>query len=126
MEFFTIPSNVWFDYAVVGIIANIVSVVITFILVVIKSSFLTDSELAEYVKFAKTRKTLIYDRNSSGKIWLSFSLILLPMYALWINVIFCYYLIFKPGLWGLIKGSVQADRFAIIKLIDYEFVEIDK
>lgn len=112
------------NFAIVGISANFAMIVFTFILTAFKAATLKRAELEEVIKFFRTRKSMINNNNDQLTLLVSNLFVFLPFYTAWIYTVYAWYLIMRPGMWGMISASVKADGFSIIQLVRYEFVSL--
>jgi hypothetical protein len=112
------------NFAMVGIAANFAMIFVSFILTTFKAFTLNKTELVEVIKFFKVRKSMIKENNTGSTLFFSHMLIFLPFYTAWIYVVYLWFLMLRPGLWGMISASVNADKFSIIQLVRYEFISL--
>lgn len=118
-----ISNDLLINFAMIGILANLASLIVLYLLTLYKTTGLTMNERIEMIKFYRVRQTMISGQRPSLVI-LNNLLVFLPWYAVWISSIYAYYLIRRPGMWGMVSASVKADQFSIIQLVKYEFVSL--
>ncbi len=123
MEFF---DDQMLDFMLFGVVANIVMLVITFVVTLLKTFALSEADLQQFAQFGRTRQYLILKHNSSLKIYAAFLLNIVPLYSAIIHVWFLLHILIVPGLRGLIMGTMKADNLAWIQLVKYEIVKVDK
>lgn len=107
-----------------GIIANFVSWAVTFVITFIKLMTLSERDQTEFIKFTRIRRQFITQYNSKTKRLIHGLLFLLPMYGVYINTIYLWYVVTKGGLFGIIKGSLVSDSLSIVQVIRYEMVQM--
>jgi hypothetical protein len=112
------------NFVTIGIIANLAMVLVSFVLTFAKAFTLNRTELLEVIKFFRTRKAMIKENNDFSKLLFSHMLIFLPFYTAWIYTVYSWFILVRPGIWGMISASVNADKFSIIQLVRYEFVSL--
>jgi hypothetical protein len=123
MEFF---DDQMLDFMLFGIVANVVMLIITFVVTLLKTFTLNDSDLQQFAQFGRTRQYLILKHNSSLKIYAAFLLNMVPLYSAVLNTWFLLHILLVPGLRGLIMGTMRSDNLALIQLVKYEIVKVDK
>lgn len=123
MELFGISGDLLWEFAVFGWIINIATVIILFVIMVIKGLFLSPSELMEFRMFAKTREFYISTYTPSYRVLISNIMSFVPTYPAWIALVNMYYVLTISGSSGLIKGTMMADQWHIVQLIKYQYVE---
>ena len=123
MDFF---DQQMLDFMLFGIVTNIVMLIFTFVVTLLKTFTLSDSDLHQFAQFGRTRQYLILKHNSSFKIYAAFLLNLVPLYSAILNSWFLLHILIIPGVRGLIMGTMKADTLAWIQLVKYEVVKVDK
>lgn len=123
MEFF---DDQMLDFMLFGVVANIVMLIITFVVTLLKTFTLDESDLQQFAQFGRTRQYLILKHNSSLKIYAAFLLNMVPLYSAVLNTWFLLHILIVPGVRGLIMGTMRSDNLALIQLVKYEIVKVDK
>jgi hypothetical protein len=122
-----IPSSeVIQSYAVYGIAWNFVFVVISSIVLGLKSMFISNADRRGFMKFIQVREVTIREYNNDLTRLIAAALIFLPFYSVWINTVRMYYFITIPGVFGMVRGIMQGDNFSIVRLITYELVDLEE
>lgn len=124
MDFFASNQEVLFEYIIFGIFCNFLSMLLAIIVSVFKALTLDEESRQILAAFSSTR-TEIAKGNKTSKIIAKNLLFFLPMYLVWINAIFIYYLFTVPGRQGFILGMIKADEFSIIRLVYYHPIKPD-
>lgn len=111
--------TVTWEFVAWGILANLVSVVVMFVMVFVKTRGMSPEENEQLMNFVMARHTLIHTMNSPGRLFLYNSLALIPAYAACLNVIRLLWTLDDPGATGIILGLHKHDQFSIIQLLDH-------
>ena len=111
--------NMLLDFIILGIVWNFLSPILTFMISVVKGLTFDNASIEKFKIFSEKRMN--YKKNVTPKslIIISYFLILLPFYKVYINLIVVYYLFRYSGVDSIINGCKAAERFTIIKTIDY-------
>lgn len=114
---------IW-EFAMFVWAANVLSMVLLFVVMVVKCMFISQEDLRDFVAFAKTREMFINKYSSPAKQFMSNLLVFAPANIAWISMMNMFYIIVTPGPSGLIRGAMMADDWRIIRLVKYEIVKI--
>lgn len=110
------------EFVIFGWVMNIISLMVVFIATLFRSSTLDEKELHSILSFSKTRTHYIKNYTAAWRQLGAFLLMFVPTYVAWINMVYLFYMFKNPGSWGIIKGTIESDKWEIIQLIRYETV----
>lgn len=112
------------DFAVFGLVMNILSFNPLIIMLMYRASSLTQGEAQEYVHFNKVMMLSIAS-SSPLKRLVRLALALIPTYCVYVNVVAIYYLLRYSGLNGLIKSAISKETFSFVPLVKFRVVYKD-
>jgi hypothetical protein len=115
-----LSSATFEEFAIFGWLLNLASVVVVFVFTLIRASTFDAKDNHAVIMFHKTRRYYIEKYTVSWRRILSSLTIFLPTYVAWLNMIYLYYMLKTPGSWGVIKGTMESDKWEIIQIIQYE------
>jgi hypothetical protein len=112
------------DFAVFGLVTNILSFIPLIIMLMYRAAGLTPDEVQEYVHFHKVMMPFI-ENSSRSKRFARLALALIPTYCVYVNAVAIYYLLRYSGLNGLIKSAISKETFSFVPLVTFHVVYKD-
>ena len=106
-----------FNFITIGFFANILSILVVWIVDMIKISFMRVDEKIMTTAFHVGRYKLMSENSILYNLYYQTTL-LLPFYLVGISLIRLYYYCIFPGFTAVVIGTAKADQFCIIPLID--------
>ena len=103
----------------VGLLINLVTAVGTTIFVCYVVSRLSNEDTIEVTKYYLEQNAYVKKHNSERKILLSQLVFLIPVYSACTNLVYVFNVVISPDSHGIIKGCIEVDNLAIIRLIKF-------
>lgn len=116
----------FYEFYLFGLMANVVAVVVAFVITVFRAFSLDEKELNTVKLFSKTREFYIENYTPKWRRTGTFIMMFMPAYSVWINIVFLYYMLTNEGGWGIIKGTIESDNWQVFQMIRYEHIQKNK